>query len=67
VVKVERRFAIRCMKKTMRRSKKYHAHDEQNGQGRRDRPHRGVRAAVQAEALGSSKNLASGKREEAMP
>ena len=29
VVKVERRFTHPVMKKTVRRSKKYHAHDEQ--------------------------------------
>lgn len=30
VVKVERRFTDPLLKKTVRRSKKYHAHDEQN-------------------------------------
>ena len=30
VVKVERRFTHPVMKKTVRRSKKYHAHDETN-------------------------------------
>jgi small subunit ribosomal protein S17 len=30
VVKVERRFTHPVMKKTVRRSKKYHAHDEKN-------------------------------------
>ena len=30
VVKVERRFTHPVMKKTVRRSKKYHAHDEAN-------------------------------------
>jgi small subunit ribosomal protein S17 len=30
VVEVERRFTHPVMKKTVRRSKKYHAHDEQN-------------------------------------
>jgi len=30
VVRVERRFAHPTMKKTIRRSKKYHAHDETN-------------------------------------
>jgi small subunit ribosomal protein S17 len=30
VVEVERRFTHPMMKKTVRRSKKYHAHDEQN-------------------------------------
>jgi small subunit ribosomal protein S17 len=30
IVKVERRFTHPLLKKTVRRSKKYHAHDEQN-------------------------------------
>jgi small subunit ribosomal protein S17 len=30
VVKVERRFTHPLLKKTVRRSKKYHAHDESN-------------------------------------
>ena len=30
VVRVERRFTHPTMKKTIRRSKKYHAHDEKN-------------------------------------
>lgn len=30
VVKVERRFAHPLLKKTVRRSKRYHAHDESN-------------------------------------
>jgi small subunit ribosomal protein S17 len=30
IVRVERRFAHPTMKKTIRRSKKYHAHDENN-------------------------------------
>jgi small subunit ribosomal protein S17 len=30
VVRVDRRFAHPTMKKTVRRSKKYHAHDEKN-------------------------------------
>ncbi len=31
VVRVERRFTHPLLKKTVRRSKKYHAHDEKNG------------------------------------
>lgn len=31
VVKVERRFTDPLLKKTVRRTKKYHAHDEANG------------------------------------
>jgi len=30
IVRVDRRFTHATMKKTIRRSKKYHAHDEQN-------------------------------------
>ena len=30
IVKVERRFTHPLLKKTVRRSKRYHAHDEQN-------------------------------------
>jgi small subunit ribosomal protein S17 len=38
VVQVERRFTHPVLKKTVRRSKKYHAHDEKNDvQGRRHR------------------------------
>jgi small subunit ribosomal protein S17 len=33
VVRVERRFTHPTMKKTIRRSKKYHAHDEKNEYG----------------------------------
>jgi small subunit ribosomal protein S17 len=33
VVRVERRFTHATMKKTIRRSKKYHAHDESNEYG----------------------------------
>ena len=34
VVSVERRFTDPVMKKTVRKSKRYHAHDETNGQNR---------------------------------
>jgi small subunit ribosomal protein S17 len=48
VVRVERRFAHPVLKKTVRRSKKYHAHDENNSlQGRRHRFHRRMRADLQ--------------------
>ena len=54
VVRVDRRFTHPTMKKTMRRSKKYHAHDEKNEYSVGDmvwieerRPH------VQAQVLGS--------------
>ena len=52
VVKVERRFTHPLLKKTVRRSKKYKAHDENNAvQGRRHRLHRGMRADLQGQAL----------------
>ena len=45
VVKVERTFLHPLLKKTVRRSKKYHAHDEANAyKDRRDGPDRRVRA-----------------------
>ena len=54
VVRVERRFMHPVMKKTMRRSKKYHAHDEKNEfTGRRRGVDRGVPADFQAQVLGS--------------
>jgi small subunit ribosomal protein S17 len=37
VVRVDRRFTHPTMKKTIRRSKKYHAHDEQNTYASGDR------------------------------
>ena len=44
VVQVERRFTHPVLKKTVRRSKKYHAHDEENKcQDRRHGLHRGDR------------------------
>ncbi len=53
VVRVERRFTHPVLKKTVRRSKKYHAHDENNEyQGRRHGVDRGVPADLEAEALG---------------
>ena len=53
VVKVERRFTHPMFKKTIRRSKKYYAHDEkQRIQGRRHRLDRGTPADLQAQALG---------------
>ena len=36
VVKVERRFTHPLLKKTVRRSKKYHAHDESNAASQGD-------------------------------
>ena len=53
VVRVERRFTHPTMKKTVRRSKKYHAHDETNEYSDRRRGvDRGAPADFQAQALG---------------
>ncbi len=53
VVRVERRFTHPVLKKTVRRSKKYYAHDEKNEyHGRRHRADRGAPADLQAQALG---------------
>ena len=52
VVRVERRFTHPIFKKTIRRSKKYYAHDENNELGRRHRLDRGAPADLQAQALG---------------
>ena len=53
IVKVERTFLHPVLKKTVRRSKRYHAHDEANaykaGEIVSDR---GMRAQIQAEDLG---------------
>ena len=52
VVKVERRFTHPLLKKTVRRSKNYHAHDETKTlQGRRHGLDRGDQADLEAEAL----------------
>ena len=59
VVQVERRFTHPLLKKTVRRSKKYHAHDEANKfKVGDDRAHRGMPADLQAEALGSGRRRA---------
>ena len=53
VVLVERRFTHPVMKKTVRRSKKYHAHDDTNQYSRRrHRVDRGAPADLQAQAVG---------------
>ena len=53
VVKVERRFTHPLLKKTVRRTKNYHAHDEaQDLQGRRHRLHRGDAARSRASSAG---------------
>ena len=62
VVRVERRFTHPVMKKTVRRSKKYHAHDEKNElRGRRHRVDRGAQADLQAQALGRGPGREAGK------
>ena len=54
VVKVERTFLHPLFKKTVRKSKRYHAHDEANKAPSRPACRDpGVRAALQAEALGN--------------
>ena len=61
VVKVERRFTHPVMGKTVRRSKKYHAHDRDGRiQGGRCRPHSGMPADFQAEVLGSRRPCRQG-------
>ena len=53
VVEVERRYTHPLLKKTVRRSKKYHAHDEDERlQDRRPGRDRGERADLQEQALG---------------
>ena len=55
VVKVERRFTHPVMGKTVRRSKKYHAHDENRRfQDRGRGAHPRMPAAFQAQDLGKS-------------
>ena len=52
VVRVERRFTHPVMKKTVRSSKKYYAHDENNEYAVGDRREdRGASADLQAQAL----------------
>ena len=54
-VLVERRFTHPVLKKTVRKSKKYRAHDAENTvQGRRQRPHHRMRADLEDQALGRS-------------
>ncbi len=55
VVKVERRFTHPLLKKTVRRTKNYHAHDEAGDvQGRRPGLHRGDPPDFETEALDRS-------------
>ena len=61
VVKVERRYTHPLLKKTVRRTKNYHAHDEaQVVQGRRSGLDRGVQAHFQAEKLGCARQRSQG-------
>ncbi len=65
VVRVERRFTHPLLKKTVRRSKKYHAHDEsQCGQGRRRGEHRGMRADLEDQALDGRYDRLSRQKEQ---
>ena len=53
VVEVERRYTHPLLKKTVRRTKKYHAHDEDERlQDRRPGRDRGERSDLQEQALG---------------
>ncbi len=55
VVEVERRYTHPLFKKTVRRTKKYHAHDEKNVvQDRRSRGDRRERADLEEQALDGS-------------
>ena len=57
VVEVERRFTHPLFKKTVRRSKKYHAHDEDNVlQGGRQGADRGEQADLEEQALGGAED-----------
>ena len=54
MVKVERRFTHPVLKKTVRRTKNYHAHDEENAAKVGDTVvDRGVAADLEAQALGA--------------
>ncbi len=57
-VSVERRFKHPLLHKTVRKSKKYRAHDAGEPiQGRRQRPHPGMRADLEDETLGGCDRL----------
>ena len=63
IVRVDRRFTHPTMKKTMRRSKKYHAHDEKNEFcGRRRRC--GSRSAVRSPSSSAGKWCAARRKQE---
>ena len=51
VVKVERRYTHPVMQKTVRMTKKYKAHDENNAHKVGDRFHPGIEADFQGQAL----------------
>ena len=60
VVRVDRRFTHPIYKKTIRRSKNYHAHDEDNAvQAGRHRVDRGKQADLEVEALDRGPGRAS--------
>ncbi len=62
VVLVERRVKHPLYGKIIKRSKKYHAHDEDNElQGRPNRPHRGDPAHVPAEDLARARHGRRGR------
>ena len=62
VVKVDVVKAHPKYKKVVRRSVKFHAHDEAvDGQGRRHRPHRRDPAAVEDEALAAAEVVEAAK------
>ena len=65
VVKVERRFTHPLLKKTVRRSKNYHAHDENEDVSRSATPSRieETRADLEAEALDVVDAAANKRRE----
>ena len=59
VVEVERRYTHPLYKKVVRRSKKYHAHDESNaGEGRRPCSHSGNGADFTQQALDGHRGVA---------
>ena len=66
VVRVERRFTHPAMKKTVRRSKKYHAHDEENryhaGEAVRIQESRPLSKRKHWVVIGGSSEAAPGRR-----
>ena len=67
VVKVERRFTHPLFRKTVRTSKKYHAHDADNAhKGRRPRAHPGMPSGLAQQALGRGGRLTPDRLEEGL-